>query len=327
MTNIFETEYGRVSGRGARLFHLENEFMRICVTDYGAALTGIFLHAADGRTINAVLSCPDAGGYERGSSSIGATVGRYAGRIANARFSLDGKEFLLEKNDGENHLHGGFNKRFWDSETIADGVRFTLVSADGDEGFPGELCVGVSYELIGSKLRLSYSAETDSATVLNLTNHSYFNLAGGGDISSHMLRLAPDEYAELDSENIPTGRFENVRGTRFDFTEARPIGSTVIDHSFILNNGGALCEAARLYCPETGLGLICLTDQPTVHVYTADYVQLDTGGVFPKRGGVCLETQHLPDSPNKPCFPSVILRKGERFESITEFILTGALGS
>ena len=308
-----------MNGREAQLFHIGNEHITACVTDFGAALARLYARTGEGIWRGIAQGYENASGYLRGSSSVGATVGRYAGRIGGAAFTLGGRSYELERNDGNNHLHGGFGKRFWDAEILESGVKFSLLSPDGDEGFPGELKVSVTYETEGSSLRIIYKAETDRDTVVNLTNHSYFNLAGSGDIAEHRLWLAPDTFAELDGANIPTGRLLSVKGTKFDFTSERELADTVVDHSFILNNGGRLTEAARLSCPGSGLALVCRTDQPTVHVYTADYLQFDTGAEFPARGGVCLETQHLPDSPNKPGFPTTVLRPGEIFESVTEF--------
>ena len=317
MINVTTTGFGTVNGRTARLFHIANERLSVCVTDFGAALARLYVNTG-GLRRNVVLGYGDASGYAAGTSSVGATVGRYAGRIGGARFTLDGREYRLEKNDGENHLHGGFGQRFWEAEIIENGVRFTLLSPAGDEGFPGELRITAAYELFGGTLRLTYEAETDPPTVLNPTNHAYFNLAGGGDIGGHQLYLTPDTYAELDGANIPTGRLLPVVGTRFDFTSPRELSDTVIDHSFILNGGG-LREAARLYCPGSGIALVCRTTRPTVHIYTADYLHLDAGAAFLKRGGVCLETQHLPDSPNKKEFPTTVLKPGEEYNETTEY--------
>ena len=318
MITITTTEFGKVNGRKALLFHIGNERLGVCVTDFGAALARLYVSDGSGLRRNVVLGYGNASGYAAGTSGVGATVGRYAGRIGGARFTLGGREYLLEKNDGENHLHGGFGQRFWDAEITENGVRFTLLSPDGDEGFPGGLRISSCYELFGSMLRLTYEAQAEAPTVLNPTNHAYFNLAGGGDIGRHVLTLTPDTYAELDGANIPTGRLLPVHGTCFDFTSPRELGETVIDHSFIVKGDG-LSEAARLYSPESGIALVCRTTRPTVHVYTADYLHLDAGAEFSKRGGVCLETQHLPDSPNKAEFPGTVLKPGEEYREMTEY--------
>ncbi len=320
MTNIFEAGFGSVNGRRARLFTIENESLKAQVTDLGASLAGLFVRRADGSEVNAVLGYASAEGYAEGSSFVGATVGRYAGRIANARFTLEGREYRLIENDGPNHLHGGFNKRFWDAEKLQNGIGFTLCSPDMDEGFPGRLFVGVRYELSGRTLCISYEAFSDRCTVLNLTNHSYFNLEGGGDVSGHELTLRSNRSAELGPGMIPTGRLPETGGSPLDFTVSRALGGIELDNSFIIEGAG-MREAARLYSPKAGIMLICRTTEPSVHVYTADQMHRDAAFPFAKRGGVCLETQHLPDSPNKPCFPSTILKAGERFGSRTEYEL------
>lgn len=335
MSIVDKTPFGFVNGRQATLYTLRSDEACVSICDLGCTLTGFTVSDRRGRPTDIVRSYADAADYEEGSSSLGATVGRYAGRIGGARFSLGDKEFLLEKNDGENHLHGGFGKRFWSVEQIDDKLRFTLLSPDMDEGFPGELSVSVTAELSGRRLRLTYEAVCDAPTVLNLTNHAYFNLAGSGDSLGLYLRVRSDRYAELGSGMIPTGRLLPVAGTTLDFTSEKRIGDVVydgslaktcgLDHSFALENNGELREAAELFCPETGLRLICRTTQPTVHIYTANFLHLDSVGVdkngerLSRYGAVCLETQHFPDSPNRPEFPSTALRPGERFREVTEY--------
>lgn len=330
MLNIFEQNFGNANGRQARLFVLDSGKMRVGVTDFGCTLAFIKVRGADGLMHDCALSYPDASGYARGASFLGATVGRYAGRIAGASFSLAGKQFLLEKNDGENHLHGGFSKRFWEAEVLENGVRFSLLSPDMDEGFPGELRAFVLVGLEGGTLRLSYEAVSGRDTVLNLTNHTYFNLNGGGDIKDHRLRLHSRRFAELDPGMIPTGRLVSVRGTPLDFTRVRRIGEISrcaelaaeggVDHSFFIEacgEGPVLC--AELYSPASGIGLAVRTTQPSVHVYTGNFLQNDPALRFPQNGGICFETQRFPDSPNKPAFPTAVLRAGERYFELTEF--------
>ncbi|MBR3381790.1 MAG: galactose mutarotase [Clostridia bacterium] len=332
MTNIFEDLFGSVRGRAAKLYTLENGLLTVRVTDFGACVTDIIVPLPGGGSHNAVLGYPDASFYGRGSCFLGACVGRYAGRIGGAGFSLNGKTFSLAKNDGGNHLHGEWSKRFWEAETTADGVRFTLVSPDGDEGFPGKVKASVLYELSGGALRLTYETETDAPTFVNLTNHSYFNL--GGATEKHLLTVHAERYAEVGPGLIPTGELPGVGGTTLDHRSARPVGEAIsapeltatrgLDHSFILEGKG-LREAARLHSPETGLTLICRTTQPSVHVYTAGFLDGDavgisrTGAPLARYGGVCLETQHLPDSPNKPSFPTTLLKPGEPLREVTEF--------
>lgn len=332
MTNIFEKSFGKVSGREARLFVLDSGSLRVGLTDFGCTTAFIITGDRSGNEVNAVLGYGDARGYALGSSYVGAVVGRYAGRIGRARFTLNGRLYELERNDGENHLHGGFSKRFWDAEQVESGIRFTLVSPDMDEGFPGELRVSVTAEVIGGTLRFTYEAETESDTHINLTNHSYFNLNGGGSVNDHLLCVNANRFAQADPALIPTGEFRSVHGTPLDFTRERPLSAAIrspflrasrgLDHSFITDRPCGpygLADAARVSSPASGITLTCRTTQPSVHIYTAGFVNKDAYGRFPVNGAVCLETQHLPDSPNKPEFPGTLLKKGDVFREITEY--------
>ncbi len=332
--SVTEYGFGSASLWPAKLFTIKDGDLAVSVTDFGATVTDIVFPDRDGAPVHAVLGYPSAEGYEKGGSFLGATVGRYAGRIGGAAFSLGGKRYELEKNDGGNHLHGGFSKRFWEASVSDGGVSFVLESPDGDEGFPGRLRVRVGFSVRENTLRIDYEAEAFGDTVLNLTNHSYFNLAGGGDAARHLLRVNADEYAELGEGNIPTGRLLPVEGTGFDLTRPRPLSEAIndprlartrgLDHSFIVPGEG-LREAAELYSPESGIGLVLRTTSPTVHIYTAGFLAPDAGGTLSNgdapsaHAGVCLETQRLPDSPNKPAFPSTLLRAGEKMTDATEF--------
>ncbi len=337
MINIFTTEFGSYAGRTARLFLLESGLFRAGLTDLGAALTELSCVKGTGR-VNCVLAYPDASFYGAGTSAVGASVGRYAGRIGGAAFRIGQARFTLPKNDGQNHLHGAFQKRFWQAETVENGVLFTLDSPAGEDGFPGNLRVSALYELTGGVLRLTYRAVTDAPTHVNLTNHAYFNLAGGGEVRSHTLEVFSDAYAEVGPGLIPTGRFIPVRGSMLDLSRPAPLarhiddlrlaGTRGLDHSFILRGeAGALRPAARLYSPETGLTLEVKTTQPSVHVYTAGFLGSDSAPKtdafrgFSDHAGVCLETQHLPDSPNKPLFPKTLLLPGEELCEVTEYRL------
>lgn len=335
MLKIEKTEFGSYSGQKASLFTVESGGLRASFTDLGAALCGLSVPAREPGH-NCVLSYPDASFYGAGSSSLGATVGRYAGRIGGAAFTLFGHRYTLPANDGKNHLHGLFSKRLWGAQMLPCGVRFTLLSPAGEEGFPGALRVTADYEVTGSALRLTYRASSDAPTHLNLTNHAYFNLNGGGSVHSHTLRVFADAYAEVGPGLIPTGMLVPVRGGAFDLGSPRPLSDLIsdpalastrgLDHSFVLRGvPGVLRPAALLSSPETGLGLEVSTTQPTVHVYTAGFLGLDSAPVtsafrgFIPHGGVCLETQHLPDSPNKPLFPSTLLMPGEEYCEVTEY--------
>ncbi len=331
MEEICEKSFGFVGSREARLFRLDSPCLSVSVTDFGAAITDITLRDRHGNPRSVVLGYENAEGYAAGSCFLGAAVGRYAGRIGGASFNLGGKCFRLIANDGENHLHGEFSKRFFETEKLENGLVFRLVSPDGDEGFPGELRFSLKVSVIGNVLRLEYNAEADADTPVNFTNHSYFNLNGGGTVLGHRLKLFSDKYAETDAALIPTGRILPVQGTAYDFTEARPVSSAFsalprgLDTSFILQEGGGMKNAAELYSEESGIRLLCRTTQPTVHVYTAGFLDADAAASaghrkHPRFGGICFETQHLPDSPNRPEFPSALLRKGGRFFEATEFV-------
>ncbi len=330
MTNIFETEFGEAFGRKARRFTLSSPGISVSVTDLGAAITGVTVPDRYGSPVSAVLGYPSAEGYAAGSSCIGATVGRYAGRLSNARFTLDGREYRLAENGGPNHLHGVFPKRFFEAELIENGVSMSLLSPAGEDGFPGELALRVDYRLTDGVFSVEYEAETDSATVLNITNHSYFALDGTGSVKDHLISVLSDRVLELGEGMIPTGRLVPVRGTALDLTSPKRIGCVLcsgelenaggLDHSFPLGGGGELKLAAGLYSPVSGIRLRVFTTQPSVHVYTGNFVDRDAAGVFGKYGGVCFETQHFPNSPNEPSFPSAVLRKGERFFQKTAYI-------
>lgn len=320
--------FGNTTRGEAHSYSLFTQSFCARVTDFGASLVSLNVKNSEGKLKNVVLGYENAALYERGSSSIGATAGRYAGRIGGAAFTLGGKKYLLERNDGENHLHGGFSKRVWRAEAGENRVRFSLISPDGEEGFPGRLRVSCTYEAEGNTLRVIYEAETDAPTVINLTNHSYFSL--GGSAEEELLSVNAELYAELGAGSIPTGRLLPVKGTVFDLREPKRVGDIIgspelcgtggLDHSFIIKREAAgLAPAARLEDPETGLVLLCRTTRPTVHIYTANFLHLDAAGSFPRHGAVCLETQHLPDSPNKPGFPTTILRPGEEYREETEY--------
>lgn len=239
----------------------------------------------------------------------GFVVGRYANRIAHGRFTLDGETYQLARNDGRHHLHGGprgFQHVDWSARRRGAAAELRYVSPDGDEGYPGTLDVRVAYTLEGSVLRIDYEAVTDRPTIVNLTNHAYFNLAGSGTIDDHELRIAADHYVPVDEELIPTGEVAPVSGTPFDFREWRRIGTAVVDHTLVLRGDVELRER------RSGRLLRIRTDQPGVQVYT---------GHFTGRRGICLEPQRFPDSPNQPAFPSPSLRPGETYRHTSVYEL------
>jgi aldose 1-epimerase len=317
--------------------------LRVAVIDLGAAVTAIEVPDRAGRRANVVLGLDSVRGYETVSPSFGATVGRYANRIAGGRFSLDGRTYRLPVNDGPNTLHGGpgnFGRRLWRVER-SDPAELVLsrLSPDGEEGFPGNLEVRVRYSLPeDGVLRIDTAATTDRPTVLNLTNHSYFNLAGegAGSVLDHVVALAADAFAPTDATQIPTGALRPVDGTPFDFRAPRPLGAHIrdgdpqlviakgYDHTFVLRGpAGTLRPAATCLDPGSGRRLEVRTTQAALQLYTGN--SLDgtlvgpSGRTYRSGDGVCFEAQGFPDAPNRPAFPSAVLRPGETFSAATEF--------
>lgn len=343
-------DYGTsAAGEPVHRYTLAGDGITVRFLDYGGIITAIEVPDRDGRTDNVVLGLPDLAAYETRNASyfFGGIVGRYAGRIANARFAIDGREVRLEANDGPNALHGGgrdrnFIARIWRVEPLADGSGAVLhyASPDGDQGFPGRLDVAITYRLMpGRELRIDYEARTTAPTALNLTNHSYFNLAGAaaGPVFDHRLRIYSQRIAQASEAGIPTGAFEPVAGTAFDFLAERPLGDCLeqamprisgfcgYNHSWMVDRGqpGALVPAARVREPRSGRTMEVLTTEPTIHAYVANHfpgTDMGAAGVLLKpHHGLALETQHLPDSPNRPEFPTTLLRPGGVFRSTTVF--------
>jgi aldose 1-epimerase len=324
------------------LYRFENrDGMEIAVTNYGAALVSCLTRDRRGRFADVVLGHGCAQDYASSSAYFGATVGRYANRIANARFVLDGRSYVLADNDGGNHLHGGrrgFDKAVWTTEEVDDRrVTFSLSSPDGDEGYPGRLAVRVTYELSDANdVTIAYEATTDKPTPVNLTHHSYFNLhgEGAGDVLDHELVVHAEAYTPLRKGLIPTGDIEAVAGTPLDFRTPTPIGLRIdtahpqlvyaggYDHNYVLDGpSGQLRPVAMLGDPDSGRTLEVATTEPGLQVYTGNFldgtIAAKSGGRYLRRGGVCLEPQHFPDSPNQPQFPDTILRPGRPFRSRT----------
>jgi aldose 1-epimerase len=314
--------FGTVSdGTPVHRWTLERAGTRVEVLTYGGIVRSVEVPDREGRTADVVLGFPGLDGYlAHPEPFLGALIGRYANRIGQARFPLDGAVYALEPNEGANCLHGGahgFDKRVWEAEPVEHGVRLSRVSPHGEQGFPGRLEVSATYALDASgALHIAYEAVTDAPTVVNLTNHSYFNLAGAGHAGGHELRLAASRITPAGADLIPTGALQDVTGSRFDFRTARKVGSGY-DHNFVLDKGvtAAPEEVAELHDPASGRTLTVSTTEPGLQLYTADHL----GEPFAPCEGIALETQHFPDSPNQPGFPSTVLRPGEVFRSETVY--------
>jgi aldose 1-epimerase len=309
------------------------------MTDYGARIVSLDVPDRDGKLANVTLGFDRLEAYLKHTAYFGATVGRFAGRITKGKIALAGNEYSLSINNGPNHLHGGskgFDRHVWESRTSAHatkaGIEFSYVSQDGEEGYPGTLTATATYTLTSDNdLQIEYTAATDKATILNLTNHAYWNLSGvgSGDILGHELMVAADRYLEMDENLSSTGKLCEVQGTLFDFTAARSIGERIeqlknsptkgYDLAYALRNqNGTLTLATQLRDPASGRRMEVWTDRPGLILYTANYLDgSDTNGGFGRHSALCLETEHFPDSPNHPHFPSTVLQPGETFRSQT----------
>jgi aldose 1-epimerase len=341
-TTVMKGPYGTTGdGMPVDIYVLKSEKLEAVITNYGGIVVALKAPDRHGTMADVVLGFDDLSGYLKNPPYLGALVGRYANRIAKGKFMLDGHEYTLGRNNGENTLHGGlkgFDKKVWEARMEGDGVLFSYRSKDGEEGYPGNLAVSVRYTVVANELRIEYWATTDRETVLNLTNHSYFNLAGqgNGDILKHKIEINADRYTPINRELIPTGELLPVAGTPFDFRTSHVIGERIdannqqlkwaggYDHNFVLKSCcGALGEAAKVYEPTSGRVLEVLTTQPGVQFYTGNSLDGTVtgkgGNVYKRRYGFCLETQHFPDSPNQPSFPPVTLKPGEKFESTTVY--------
>ncbi|MFJ9379671.1 aldose epimerase family protein [Streptomyces sp. NPDC101455] len=317
--------FGTLSdGTPVHRWTLERAGVRVRVLSYGGIVQSVEVPDRDGHAADVVLGFADLDGYlAHPEPYLGALVGRYANRIAGGRFPLEGVTYSLARNNAPNSLHGGergFDKRVWDVEPVEHGLRLSRVSAHGEEGFPGRLVVTATYTLDESgALRFGYEATTDAPTVVNLTNHSYFDLSGAGSTGGaggHELRLAASRFTPVDGDLIPTGALDEVAGTRFDFREARKVGSGY-DHNFVLDKGvtPAAVEIAELYDPPSGRVLTVATTEPGIQLYTGEHLT----DPFAPGAGIALETQHFPDSPNRPEFPSTELRPGRTYRSETVY--------
>jgi aldose 1-epimerase len=338
-------------GQPVDLYVLSNKNgVEAAITNYGGAVVSLKVPDRNGKFGDVVLGYDSLDGYVNDKSYFGAIVGRYGNRIGHAQFSIDGKTYTLAKNNGENSLHGGikgFNKAVWAAKELpaknGQSLELTYLSKDGEEGFPGNLHVRVVYTLTDSnELKIEYSATTDKKTVVNLTNHSYFNLAGpgSGDILGHQLAIEADKFTPVDASLIPTGELRDVPGTPLDFGKATAIGARIdqddeqlklghgYDHNFVLRRaaGAPISLAARVMESNTGRVLEVWTTEPGVQFYTGNFLDGTARGkgglAYARRSAFCLETQHFPDSPNQPKFPSVVLNPGEKYSTTTTYKFT-----
>lgn len=336
-------------GKAVDLYTLTNSNgVEARIMTYGGIVVSLRVPDRNGKLEDVVLGYGNLEGYLKNNSPyFGGIIGRYGNRVAKGRFSLNGREYRLAQNNGENHLHGGikgFDKVVWKAKEVKskDGaaVALSYVSKDGEEGYPGNLSVTVVYTLTNNnQLKIDYSATTDKETIVNLTNHSYFNLAGRGSILNHEVMINADRFTPVDQGLIPTGELRSVKGTPMDFTRPTAIGARIeqqdqqlifgkgYDHNWVLNGGGGkLALAASVYEPTTGRVMEVYTTEPGVQFYTGNFldgsIRGKGGQVYEKRFGLCLETQHFPDSPNKSNFPSTVLRPGGKYTTTTIYKFT-----
>jgi len=341
-SEVNQQPWGKMpDGTPVDLYTLRNsKGMEARITTYGGAVVSLTAPDRAGKFADVVLGMDSVDGYRSQTSFLGALIGRYGNRIGHAKFTLDGKTYELPKNDGDNTLHGGpggFDKKVWTAKPVPGGLELTYVSKDGEEGFPGTLTAHVVYKLTDkNELEINYAATTDKPTVVNLTNHSYWNLAGAGegDILGNELTINADRFTPVDSGLIPTGELKPVAGTPFDFTKPMAIGTRIdgsdqqlqygkgYDHNWVLNKGnGGLTKAAEVYEPKSGRVMQVWTTEPGVQFYTGNFldgtIHGKDGKTYPHRGALCLETQHYPDSPNKSEFPSTELKPGKTYKTTT----------
>jgi len=346
-SNVKKDLFGKLpDGTPVDIYTLSEGPIEVRVTNYGGYLVSLKVPDRNGKSADIVLGFDDLDGYvnnntHKGTAYLGPIVGRYANRIARGNFTLDGRQYSLAINNGPNALHGGphgFHQVVWKGRLIPAGIELTYLSKDGEEGYPGNLNVVVRYTLSQGALTIDYSATTDKDTILNLTNHTYFNLkgAGQGDILDHDLILYASRFTWADSNLTPTGELKSVGGTPLDFRKSTRIGERIdsdyeqlrvaggYDQNFVLDAGGReLAEAAEVYEPSSGRVMRVLTDQPGVQFYTGNFfdgtIKGKNGIAYQRRFGLCLETQHFPDSPNHPEFPTTELEPGQRFHRVTVF--------
>jgi aldose 1-epimerase len=343
-TKVTSQPFGKLpDGTSVEIYTLSDGPFEAQIATYGGIVVSLKIPDRNGKVGDVVLGFDDVDRYYANFNSpsdafFGALIGRYANRIAHGTFTLDDKTYHLPLNNGANTLHGGphgFNNVVWKAKPIANGVELTYLSEDGEEGFPGDLTATVRFTLVKGDLRIEYSATTDKDTVVNLTNHSYFNLAGKGDILGHQLTLHASRFTPVDAGLIPTGELKSVESTPFDFRKSTAIGARIsadneqlhlahgYDHNWVLDSGGGkLVVAAEVYDPTSGRVLKVLTDQPGIQFYSGNFLDgsiKGRGRSFELHAALCLETQHFPDSPNQPKFPTTELKPGQRYHTVTVY--------
>lgn len=331
---IEKTYFGTTAGAEVYRYTLKNEHgYHVSIITYGGAITSLWSPDRTGVFGDIVLGFESLEEYTSNPRYFGALIGRHANRIARGRFTLNGVEYQLPRNNGTNHLHGGFrgfDKRVWTAKEGDDVLHLSYFSKDGEEGYPGNVEAFVDYRLSDDELSIDYRATSDRDTIVNLTNHSYFNLKGEGTILDHELTLHADSFTPVSEDLIPTGEIAPVTGTPMDFCDGRAIGSEIgltaagYDHNYVLNHwDGTLRSAVRLYEPTSGRVLEILTTQPGMQFYSGNFLDgrfIGKNGVaYVKYAGLCLEPQHFPDAPNHPNFPSTVLRAGEEYRQSTVF--------
>lgn len=343
-TTVSRSPFGMLPGGApVEMFTLRSPEVEAGIITYGARVVSLITKDREGAAADITFGHKEIGGYLSGPNAyLGATCGRYSNRIRDGRFTLQRKEYQLAVNIGGSSLHGGttgFDQANWSAEEVPGGVEFLHISPDGDQGYPGTCTVSVRYTLSGAKLRMEYTARTDQATIINLTNHAYFNLEGEGtpSVLDHILTLDADAFTPVCEALVPTGEIVPVAGTPFDFSTPHVIGERIelndeqlhrargYDHNFVLRGApGDLRRAARLASKETGRTLEVWTTEPGIQFYSGNFLEGSligkSGRAYVKRSGMCLETQHFPDSPNHPEFPSTVLVPGSTYRSTTEWI-------
>ena len=340
---ITKRHFGTTAGHDVNLYTLTNEHgIEVRITNYGGALVSLQAPDRRGEFADVALGFETLEEYVSNPRYFGGLIGRHGNRIGLGQFSLDGTQYQLTQNNGGNHLHGGargFDKRVWKAweESPEHGVALHLeyLSVDGEEGYPGNVTANVTYTLLpDNELEINYEATTDRDTIVNMTSHAYFNLAGGGDILGHQLTLHADAFTPVTKELIPTGEIRPVEKTPMDFRRAKAIGADLseaggYDHNFVLQGydaahyNGSLRPAARLYEPQSGRVLEILTTEPGIQFYSGNFLDGSLTGkggvVYHKYAGLCLEPQHFPDAPNHPNFPSTVLRPGETYKHVSKY--------